>query len=170
MKNKTPIFLASIILSLTACSPSFDVPREEFYFSLSWGYALDDLGSYDSRTNVLIKTTKVRERKPEDYITTYEFPKMDEIYNDAKSINIYSYPDTYNPYAKSNLYCIPSMNYILEINDKTITTLDCCGSREFPKGMSKKDKNYIEFIFKIMDIVRTSDEWKALPDYEYYYL
>ena len=58
----------SSTLSSSAVS-SFSVAQEDFYFALTWGVQKDS--SYDSRTGTLIKTKYVRERQPEEYITTY---------------------------------------------------------------------------------------------------
>ena len=170
MRRKTTIFLASIILSLTACSPSFNVSREEFYFTLSWGVNLEKDASYDSRTKILIKTKNVMERSPEEYITTYEFPKMDEIYEKAKSLNPYSYPDTYDPYSDISERTTPAMNYLLETNNKTILSEDCLYTNSIRDGLSKKQKKYLQFIFDIINIICDSEEWKSLPEYEFFYM
>ena len=158
-------------MAISSCSnsdvPSFSVEQEDFYFVLSWGVRLDS--SYDSRTGTLIKTKYVRERQPEEYIATYQYPNTNEIYEMAKSINIYSYADDYYPYEGSLIMTSPSVDYVFETNDKTITSNDCPILNEIPDSVTKKGKQYLTLIFTIINTLVNSEEWKAMPDYEILY-
>ena len=153
--------------SYSGVTPSFSVAQEDFYFVLTWGVQKDSL--YDSRTGTLIKTKYVRERQPEEYIATYQYPNINEIYEMAKSINVYSYADDYYPYEGSLVMTNPSMDYVFEINDKTITSEDCPIMSAIPDGVTERGKQYLTLILTIRDTLIDSDEWKAMPDFEVLY-
>ena len=158
-------------MAVSSCStsdvPSFSIEQEDFYFVLTWGVQKDS--SYDSRTGTLIKTKYVRERQPEEYIATYQYPNINEIYEMAKSINVYSYADDYYPYEGCSMRSDPSVDYVFEINDKTITSNDCPITSEIPDSVTKKGKRYLTLIFAIKNTLVNSDEWKAMPDPEILY-
>ena len=158
-------------MAISSCStsnvPSFSVEQEDFYFVLTWGVGLDS--SYDSRTGTLIKTKYVIERQPEEYIAIYQYPNINEIYEMAKSINVYSYADDYDPYEGCVILSEPSVDYVFEINDKTITSNDCPITSEIPDSVTKKGKQYLTLIFAIKNTLVNSDEWKAMPDFEVLY-
>ena len=153
--------------SFRSAVPSFSVAQEDFYFVLTWGVQLDS--SYDSRTGTLVKTKYVRERQPEEYITTYQYPNINEIYERAKSINVYSYSDDYYPYEGSSVMTSPSVDYVFEINDKTIASNDCPILNEIPDDVTERGKKYLALVLAIKNTLITSDEWKAMPDPEILY-
>ena len=171
MDKKILLIPITILMAISSCSssavPSFSVAQEDFYFVLTWGVQLDS--SYDSRTGTLIKTKYVRERQPEDYIATYQYPNINEIYEMAKSINVYSYEDDYYPYEGCSIRSNPSVDYVFEINDKTITSKDCPLLQEVPNDVTKKGKQYLSLILTIKDTLTNSDEWKAMPEFEVLY-
>ena len=148
-------------------APSFLVAQEDFYFALTWGVQKDS--SYDSRTGTLIKTKYVRERQPEEYIATYQYPNINEIYEMAKSINVCSYPDDYYPYEGSLEKSDPSLDYVFEINNKTITSEDCPIISGIPDNVTERGKQYLTLILTIRNTLINSDEWKAMPDFEILY-
>ena len=171
MNIKLLLIPITISMAISSCStsnvPSFSVEQEDFYFVLTWGVGLDS--SYDSRTGTLIKTKYVIERQPEEYIAIYQYPNINEIYEMAKSINVYSYADHYYPYEGSLIMTSPSVNYVFEINDKTITSNGCPITSEIPDSVTKKGKRYLTLIFAIKNTLVNSDEWKAMPDFEILY-
>ena len=87
----------------------------------------------------------------------------------AKSINVYSYANHYYPYEGSLIMTSPSVNYVFEINDKTITSNGCPITSEIPDSVTKKGKRYLTLIFAIKNTLVNSDEWKAMPDFEVLY-
>ena len=171
MDKKILLIPITILMAISSCSssaaPSFSVAEEDFYFVLTWGVQLDSF--YDSRTGTLIKTKYVRERQPEEYIATYQYPNINEIYEMAKSINVYSYEDDYYPYEGCSIRSNPSVDYVFEINDKTITSKDCPLLQEIPNDVTKKGKQYLSLILTIKDTLTNSDEWKAMPEFEVLY-
>ena len=158
-------------MAISSCStsdvPSFSIEQEDFYFVLTWGVRLDS--SYDSRTGTLIKTKYVIERQPEEYIATYQYPNINEIYEMAKSINVYSYANDYYPYEGSLIMTSPSVDYVFEINDKIITSNDCPILNEIPDDVTERGKKYLALLLTIRNTLMNSDEWKAMPDPEILY-
>ena len=173
MESKLFLLVGAFGLLLSSCSssnnsvPSFSVLPEDFYFVLTWGVQKDS--SYDSRTGTLIKTKYVIERQPEEYIAAYQYPNINEIYEMAKSINVYSYADEYYPYEGSSIATNPTVDYVFEINNKTITSENCPILSEIPDGVSKRGKKYLTLILTIKNTLINSDEWKAMPDFEFLY-
>ena len=168
--KKRLLILPLLAVSLFSCTkeqaPAFETPFEEFKFSLQWGVELD--ASYNSDTKQLVKFTHVRERQPEDYITTYTYPNLQKVYDSVKEMNPNSYADDYDPFAsKNHVMSTPSMHYKLTIGDKTIEV------KEYPignkEGLTSKGKKLMNLIFSVTNTIENSDEWKALPNFEYYY-
>ena len=174
MKSKLFLLVGAFSLLFSSCNSSnndvssFSVTQEDFYFVLTWGVQKDS--SYDSRTGTLIKTKYVRERQPEEYIATYQYPNINEIYEMAKSINVYSYADDYYPYEGSSMATNPSVDYVFEINNKTITSEDCPMMSTIPDSVTKRGKQYLTLLFTIMNTLTNSEEWKAMPDSEILYM
>ena len=175
MKSKPFLLTVGMLgLLLSSCSssnnsavPSFSVLQEDFYFVLTWGVLKDS--SYDSRTGTLIKTKYVVERQPEEYIATYQYPNINDIYERVKLINVYSYADDYYPYEGCLMRSSPSVDYVFEINNKTITSEDCPMSFEIPDEVTERGKRYLTLIFAIVNTLINSEEWKAMPDPETLY-
>ena len=160
-----PLFL------LCSCSESarqFSTSQEDFSFSLTWGIGYDS--TYDSKTEVLVKEKIVYERKPEEYITTYHYPNIEDVYSKIKAMNIYSYPDLFDAYQGVSMHTAPATNYILVVGDKTIEAKNCPLIDGYPEGLTAKGKKYLEVVFLIRDTIQNSEEWKALPDPEVKYL
>ena len=143
------------------------VPLEKFTFSLTWGVGYDS--SYDSKTGTLIKTDKVINRSPEEYVTTFEYPNIKSLYEKVKMFSLYQYPSTYDPYEGVTISTNPKTNYKLTIDDKTIEAKNCPIVEGYPEGLSWSGREFLEFVFEIRDTIQNSDEWKALPDYEVLY-
>ena len=83
-------------------------------------------------------------------------------------MNPNSYADDYDPFAsKNHVMSTPSMHYKLTIGDKTIEV------KEYPignkEGLTSKGKKLMNLIFSVTNTIENSDEWKALPEFEYYY-
>ena len=143
------------------------VPLEKFTFSLTWGVGFDS--SYDSKTGTLIKTDKVINRSPEEYVTTFEYPNIESLYEKVKMFALYRYPSTYDPYEGVTISTNPKTNYKLTIDDKTIEARNCPIIEDYPEGLTWSGKRFLELVFEIRDTIQNSDEWKALPDYEVLY-
>ncbi len=168
---KRILILIVAITSLYGCTKgeSFDYPSsvpDDFSIALTWNCY--GVSSYDSTTGKLIKTTDAT--NPDDYITYYQLTKEDKeyIYNLIVSMDIYSYPNIYNPHG--DLKSDPPMTLILTVNingsEKTIKAEDICV--EF-STRNKKGQRFLSTCKSIINRLQTTQEWKALPEYEHFY-
>ncbi|MBO5700995.1 MAG: hypothetical protein J6S71_01015 [Clostridia bacterium] len=170
MKRLFYLILAGAVLlvSLGGCAESplqKEIP-EDFSFALTWG--VYGISSYDSKTGKLVKTKDAT--NPEDYVTYLELPEetLEDIYEMIRKLKPDSYPDEYDPdpYRSSD----PSADLILTVRAgdsvKTITATEVSLSYE---TWSIKGKRYIDTCRAISEILTSTEEWQALPDYEFYY-
>ena len=178
MRSKTKITLALLILSFALLLPSCvdkmpaatgetdenGVPTD-FEFSITWGCYGDS--TYNSKTGELVKQKAAT--KVGDYTTTYFLTdgQRAKIYDLVKEMNPSSYPDEYNPIKGMST---PSRDIVFTVTyggkTKTITCKDVALSNN-PKG--SKGKKFMAVHDAIVNALTTSDEWLALPDYEFYY-
>jgi hypothetical protein len=139
---------------------------EDFSFALTWG--VYGISSYDSRTGKLVKTKDAT--NPADYVTYVKLSDevMELIYKKLRALDLDSYPDEYDP--DPMMGSDPSADLILTIRNgdrvKTVTAKDVSLSYE---SWSIKGKKFIDTCLDISDILTATEEWKALPDYEFYY-
>lgn len=137
-----------------------------FSFSLTWGCY--GISSYDSATGRLVKTSDATH--PEDYVTTYYLTdeQKQEIYNLITELNIEKYPDEYNPH--KNAVSTPYMTLILSVKtdgiDKTVTCPETVLSYD---ANNRKGQKFLDVCKAIEEILTATDEWKALPEYEFFY-
>jgi hypothetical protein len=168
MKKIILLLLATVILfpCFSGCAES-QLPKEvpdDFSFALTWG--VYGISSYDSLTGKLVKTKDAT--NPRDYVTYVKLSDevMELVYKKIRALDVESYPDEYYPTLGSE----PSAELILTVrkgdNVKTITAKDVSLSYTSP---SVKGKRFIDTCLDISDILTATEEWKALPDYEFYY-
>lgn len=168
MKKLLFILLVCVLLldCLVGCAEK-PLPKEmpeDFSFALTWG--VYGISSYDSRTGKLVKTKDAT--NPSDYVTYVNLSDevMELVYKKIRALDVESYPDEYYPTLGSE----PSAELILTVrkgdNVKTITAKDISLSYTSP---SVKGKRFIDTCLDISDILTATEEWKALPDYEFYY-
>ncbi len=168
--------ILALLLSLAGCSSSDDVPAldydgltvpEDFSFAITWGCY--GISSYDSKTGTLIKTNHATH--PEDYITHYELSDeyREKIYRYITEMSPGTYPDEYDPHY-GKVHVIPSETLILTVRfgdvEKTIVARGVDSLRE---AEYKQGQDFLTAFRSIIDILTESEEWKALPDYEFRY-
>ena len=171
MKKLVAFVLALVcVLSIVGCntqepiSNSSAVP-EDFSFALTWNCY--GVSSYDSQTGKLVKTTDAT--NPDDYVTYYQLTDQDKeyIYNLITPLDISSYPEEYDP---QNGMSKPSMTIIL--------TVYCNGMQKTIKAESiaisftskdEKGQAFLSACEAISNRLTSTEEWKALPDYENLY-
>ena len=142
-----------------------DVP-DNLSFSLTWNTY--GISSYDSATGKLVKTTDAT--NPEDYVTMLQLDgtQLFEIWELLWELDIETYPDEYNPHG--GLASSPPMTLILTLREgdkvKTVRAEDIALSYESddPKG-----QKFLDTCKAIRDILTATEEWKALPEYEFFY-
>ncbi len=145
-----------------------DYPAD-FQFSLTWNTY--GISSYDSGTGKLIKTTQATH--PEDYVTELHLTKEQKqlVWRAVKMLDLDSYPDApenYNPYP--DVESEPSQTVILTLTFNSKSKM--IQAKNIAYGGETKTKEAAEFIHVrdvIVSIISDTDEWKSLPDYEFYY-
>ncbi|MBQ6430492.1 MAG: hypothetical protein IJJ99_01255 [Oscillospiraceae bacterium] len=143
------------------------VPPEDFRFSLVYG-VLGDL-TYDSETGVLVKQRVATH--VEDYTTTYFFTEeqKEQVYNLIVAMDPASYPDEYNPIA-DGIASEPSYEIVLTVTYNGVTkTITCHNIAIGAEAKDEQGENFLAVIDAIREILYASDEWQALPEYEFLY-
>lgn len=163
------LICVSLVTALSACGgeKAFIGSIDDFDFSLTWDCY--GISSYDSKTGKLVKTTDAT--NPEDYVTTYFLTEeqKQEIFNMIRELDVTSYPDTYEPH-DGGVASSPSMTLILSVNtdtiQKTITAenIALTFASDNPAG-----QKFLDVCKTIRDILTETKEWKALPEYEFFY-
>lgn len=165
MKKWISLFLSLIcVLTMVGCNVEDEVPKD-FSFALTWNYY--GVSSYDSQTGKMVKTTDAT--NPDDYVTNYKLAKEDKkyIYDLLVSLDVNSYPDTYNP---SSGISKPPMTLILTVRmdgmEKTITAENISG---FATSEDEKGQKFLSICEEISNRLMETEAWKALPEYEKIY-
>lgn len=147
-----------------AQNTSFATPQ--YTFSLTWD--VYGISSYDSESGTLIKTNDAT--NPEEYKTNLKLTEQQysAIWELISDLDIESYPDEYNPH--ENGVSIPYMTLILSVKAdgiyKTVTAKETILSYE---TNNEKGQKFLDVCEGIKNILTETDEWKALPEYEFYY-
>ena len=155
------IFTVYSIAFLTVEDTSSD-----FYFSMTWG--VFGISSYDSRTGKLVKTTDATH--PEDYVTEYFLTDAErkEIRAILTELDIESLGEfDYDDFGLSDPHLSLSLTVKMGDIDKTVNIPEA--EIGYDGGRTPKAKKLLSAIKAIRDILVNTDEWKALPDYEFYY-
>ena len=143
-----------------------EIMPDDFSFALTWGCW--GISSYDSRTGRLVKTTDATH--PEDYVTAYTLTaeQTQSIYDLLRALNVNGYPTIYNPH--DGIASSPPMSLILtvRIGDrvKQIKAENIAISYE---TNHKEGQRFLTACKTIQEILTSTEEWKVLPDYEFYY-
>ncbi|MBE6626345.1 MAG: hypothetical protein E7628_04095 [Ruminococcaceae bacterium] len=191
---KRLIFVLILVLCLTSLvscrrdigeTPETDVPENnyptcdgpetnrpaDFRFIFTWNTY--GISSYDSGTGELVKTTDAT--NPDDYVTELFFTEeqIQSVWEAVSKLDLDSYPDApenYNPYP--NVQSEPSQTIILTLifngSIKTIQAKNIAFAFR-DNGMNDAGKAFIAVHDLIRGIIYASDEWKALPEYEFFY-
>jgi hypothetical protein len=136
-------------------------------FSFTWNTY--GISSYDSRTGKLIKSSDATD--PQKYTTTliladWQYMKIWEL---IRSLEIENYPDTYDPH-NGQLYSSPSMTLVLSVKsdagEKTVTAKEIALSYDSKNADGQK---FLSVCKGIRDVLTETEEWKSLPEYEFFY-
>lgn len=137
---------------------------KDFRFSITWN--TDGISSYDSKTGILVKDKY--SSKPEEYTTTYFLSddELKEVYALIYELNIDSYPDEipYGTFAAAD----PSSKLILSVSTGDYSKTVIANSVGAYEAYTIKGEKYLNVIRSIREILTNTEEWKALPDYEFY--
>ena len=141
-------------------------PLDNFSFALTWNCY--GISSYDSATGKLVKTTDTTH--PNDYITYYQLTDEEKlnILRLIEDLGVNSYPDEYNP--NVGQASRPSMTLILTVRiNNTVKTIKAENIALSYSSNNKKGQDFLDTCKEIKDLLMSTDEWKALPDYEFLY-
>ncbi len=139
---------------------------EDFAFSVTWNTY--GISSYDSASGKLVKTSDAT--NPEDYVTELILSEeqLTEIWEIISSMDLESYPEEYDPF--SNLKSEPSQTIILSTMINGAQKEVRCENIAFgSEGTTKKGKAFLTAISDIVSIIESTSEWRALPNYEFFY-
>ncbi len=161
--------LAALLLTLifiAGCFSESPEPLTDYSFSLTWGTY--GISSYDSKTGRLVKTTDAT--KPEDYVTTLILTEEQkaEIGAILAELEFNEYPEVYNP--NSALASEPPMSLILTV--QTGVTAYRIAAEDIAQEFEsdhKQGQAFLDCCRGIIEILTESEEWKALPEYEFLY-
>lgn len=156
------------VLFLHACGGAEVGQRpEDFSFSVVFGTYGESY--YNSETCSLVKTTNATD--PEQYVTNMQLTPqaLDEIYRCIVELDMDAYPEVYDPF--DGVSSDPSQTLILTVSgtgfgEKKIVCENICVGYECD---NKKGQKFLSAMKDIIDIIRATDEWQALPEYEFFY-
>ena len=139
-----------------------------FEFSLTWG--VYGISSYDSASGKLIKTTDATH--PEDYVTTHLLTSEErqKIWTYLMNMNYTSYPEEYDPFAP--LSSKPNQTIVLRVTaegEEHVTACRHIALGEISDAKTNEGGAFVTGIYGIADLLRETEEWKALPEYEFLY-
>ena len=142
----------------------FIVPftKEEFSFAFTFGYYGNS--SYNSNTGKLIKNNQ--------NAGTMQLSEeaIDEIYQLLCDLDIQSYPDVYDPVNDPNSdgwvdNTMPTTTFILTVTTSEWTkTVTCEDITSGLWGYDEPSKAFMNVCKEIQILIKSTDEWKALPD------
>lgn len=141
-------------------------PGEILSFALTWG--VYGISSYDSETGRLVKTCDATE--PDDYVTFHPLSSEEavEIFSILEALDVAAYPDEYQPspdYASN-----PPEKLLLEVRTlsgaKTVRVKECA---LYAPGADEKAQAFLDACHRIADLLMESQDWLALPEYEFFY-
>lgn len=143
--------------------------------SFSLTFDTNGISSYDSSSGKLVKTNHATH--PEDYITTMFLSEeqWQEVTELLGSLALLGYPDNYDPINDPNSDTItssqPSMTLILTVKTDRWTKTVTCGNIAYMfTGYNDAAQDFLDVCKRLQEIITSTEEWKALPEYEYFYL
>ena len=167
------LFFVCASVGLTGCQDASgytDIGSlDSFSFSFTW--SVYGISSYDSTTGRLVKVKTSDATNPEDYITTYYLTDAEKqkIYDLIAGLDIASYPDSYDP-QNGAVHTEPSISLILSVKtdtmEKTVTTANIA---DIYGADSSEGQRFLQVCRELLQILTATEEWQALPEYDYFY-
>ncbi len=147
-------------------------PPADFSFSLVWNTL--GIRSYESTTGRLTKTSDTSNIKK--YPTAYKMTasELAAVYN--LLIQLKDYPENYDPYndpsSETRVGSEPNRTVIVKFTadgiEKTITCSEICYGVN--GGYNEAAKKFLQIEKQIEDMLTSTKQWQALPDYEFLYI
>ena len=170
-----------LIAALAGCQRK---SGDGFSFRIRWGVMKQS--SYDSGTGILIKTTNASD--PDQFKTKLKLRREDlaELSELAGALDLSAVPDapeTYEPYITEGVgWALAKPANILELTLRTEhgeKTILCRGSLslllleedtgELYEPVGANGAAFVTLVRRILVMIQSSKEWKALPEYEVLY-
>lgn len=148
---------------------------DDFSFSITWGTYGES--SYDSRSGELVKTKNAT--TPSDYITKLiltENQKLTIYKLLTEDIDLSLYPAYYDPFNAPNSDTFqasdPSQTIRLSFTANGQTrSVDCVDIAfgRMEECFEKKGEDLLKVARSISELLIDTEEWKAFPEYEFFY-
>lgn len=148
---------------------------DDFSFSITWGIYGES--SYDSRSGELVKTKNAT--TPSDYITKLiltENQKLTIYKLLTEDIDLSLYPAYYDPFNAPNtdifIASDPSQTIRLSFTANGQTRSVGCVNiavAGMEECYEKKGEDLLKVALSISELLMDTEEWKALPEYEFFY-
>ncbi|MBR1758161.1 MAG: hypothetical protein IJ744_05455 [Lachnospiraceae bacterium] len=143
----------------------------KFEFSLTWG--VYGISSYDSVSGKLVKTKDATH--PEEYVTTHMLTTEErtKVWQSLMSMSYESLPKDYDPC--EGLKSEPSETILLhvEVEGKTYDVqcknIALMTQDELKNVSSNAGRDFFRGIWQICSLLQQTEEWQALPEYEFLY-
>ena len=157
----------------------------DFSFRIRWG--VEGQSSYDSLTDVLVKTTNASDPdrfKTKLSLSPEEITELTDLVSTMDLSAIPDAPESYEPYMTEGVgWALAKPSSVLELtlrNGQEEKTILCVGAlslllewdSETDDLYTPVDGNaevFIALVRRMMRMIQTSEEWKALPEYEVLY-
>lgn len=172
-KTKIILTLSSLLLicaiSLSLCGCSLSLPKKrpsDFSFSIRFGTFGES--SYDSETGVLIKANSYSDTEKYSTVCILSEAETEEIYQLLRELDIEKYDEEFEPwhFDASDPYMTLSLTVRCGGIEKTVTANEVAG---YDAANTPSAKKFSDTVYAIRKILIETDEWKALPEYEYLY-
>ncbi|HHX18933.1 MAG TPA: hypothetical protein GX728_00650 [Clostridiaceae bacterium] len=148
---------------------------DDFSFSITWGIYGES--SYDSRSGELVKTKNAT--TPSDYITKLiltENQKLTIYKLLTEDIDLSLYPAYYDPFNAPNtdifIASDPSQTIRLSFTANGHTRSVGCVNiavAGMEECYEKKGEDLLKVALSISELLMDTEEWKTLPEYEFFY-
>lgn len=149
---------------------SVDYTVESFAFT----FGTYGISSYDSSTGTLIKTTDAT--YPEDYVTTMLFGEEEwkEISDMLMELKLMEYPEHYDPINAPGSETIKDSSpkspvKLTVVTDRWVKTVECVNTVFSYVGYDEASQRFLDVCKRLQQMITETEEWKALPEYEFFY-
>lgn len=186
MKRLIPAFLSILLLlaGFSGCARHRRY-RGDFSFRIRWG--VEGQSSYDSRTGTLIKTTNASDPdrfKTELYLSLEEMTELSDTAGLLDLAKIPDAPESYEPYMTEGVgWALAKPSSVLELTlrkgqeEKTVLCVGALSvllqwdseTDDLYTPIDENGEAFIALVRRMLRMIQTSEEWKALPEYEVLY-
>lgn len=163
-KRWTALMLLALAVLAAGCGQKRTKMPEDFSFALVWNVCGDS--RYDSDSGVLVKQASAT--CAEDYTTQLELTdrQLRKVWSILEKLDLDSYPDECTP---GPVMTKPPTQMTITVRtggaERTVSCRDATGYLH----SGEEGKAYVEAMEEIIRLICATEEWKALPEYEFLY-